>query len=415
MKSFFTLIKKHPFVLGYCFIVFIFTCLGQTFFISWFNPYVMEEFGLSRTNLSIIYSSATFLSSFFLPYIGRKIDEGNLIKFSIVTTVFITLGFITLSIAPNAMVLFLAYFVIRAFGQMTLGLLASTTLAKKFGKHRGKATSVANLGRTLGESIFPLALVFLISQFSWSQAATFVGIGFSLIFIPVSLYFLKSMDMTPLYSESDLVLKNEEEEIRPFDKWKFYKTGPVPLILLANMLSPFVLTGVFFQQTSIAEMKGWSPIVMSAAFSIYGLIQTFTLIIGGSVVDKYSATRTIPFILIPLLLGLLVLKVFDDPMGAYFYMGLFGIGTGLTASVKNSFYAENFSLGHLGQIKSIDSSFLVKATAFAPIFFAFLLDEGISIADLVNMLMALVAFGIVFYGVGARFFLSKHRLTGKKS
>ncbi len=410
----FGLLRKHPFVLGFCFIVCIFTCLGQTFFISWFNPYVLEDLKLTRTELSLIYSSATFLSSFLLPYIGRKIDTGNLIMFSIWTTLAITFGFFALAYAPNWWCLFLAYFIIRSFGQMTLGLISSTTLAKKFGKHRGKAVSLAQLGRTLGESALPLIIVLMIKDLGWQSASMLTGVGLAVIFIPVILIFLTKMNLDPLYDENELIGAKSNEEEKEFNKKDFYKVKPVILILLANALIPFTLTGIFFQQTSIAEIKGWSQVIMSGAFSAYGIVQTSVLLIGGVLVDRFTATRLLPIQLIPIILGLGVLKFFDHGYAPYIYMGLFGIGTGLTATIKNSFYAENFSLGHLGQIKGIDSSYVVKATAFAPIFFAFLLDEGVSISMLVNILWGVVVTGTIFYIFASFYFVKEQNASGEQ-
>lgn len=400
-----TLIRKHPFVLFFCFVVFIFTCLGQTFFISWFNPHVMKTLALTRTELSVIYSSATFISSFFLPFVGKKIDRGNLVVFALVTTIFITFGFVALALSPNWWCLFLAYFMIRTFGQMTLGLFASTTIAKKFGKNRGKATSIIQLGRTIGESFLPLLIVFLISDFGWAYASIMTGLGFAIIFIPVIFIFLRRINFDPLYPESDIV-GSKENVNEVFSKSKFYSHRPVIFVILSNSLVPFVLTGVFFQQTSIAEMKGWSQFIMSGAFSAYGIVQTIVLVLGGNLVDRFSATRLLPIQLIPLILGLGVLKYFSHDYAAYLYMGLFGIGTGLTATIKNSFYAENFNLNHLGQIKSIDSSYVVKATAFAPIFFAYVLDIGLSLEMLVNILWIIVLIGTAFYYLGSRYFTS---------
>lgn len=402
------LLKSHPFVLSFCSIVFVFSCLGQTFLISWFNPHIIKEYGLSRTDLSLIYSAATFLSSFFLPYLGRLLDGTQVLYFTVATTVMISIGFTTLALTPHWVGIFLGYLIIRSFGQMTLSLIASTTLSKKFGKHRGKASSLSQLGRTLGEATFPLLLVSLIQGVGWSQASLILAWGFALIFIPLCFFYLRNFNLDPLYEENEKINKNTSKA-SAFSKKQFYAEWPIIFILLGNSLMPFVLTGLFFQQTSIAEMKGWSQVSMSGAFSTYAIVQIAFLIVSGWLVDKFTATRILPIGVIPLVLGLGVLKFASFEWAPYVYMGLLGIGTGLNSTVRNSFYAENFSLSHLGEVKSIDSSYLVKATAFAPIIFAYVLDRGFSIDDLVLSLWIVSFAGLFMYGYASLYYSHQHK------
>ncbi len=402
----FKIFISHPKILIFCSLVSLFTCLGQTFLISWLNPHITSQYSISRTDLSIIYSGATFLSSFFLPFLGKKLDEMNILKFALITALFITLGFTVLSQVPYIWAVFLGFFIVRTFGQMTLGLISSTTIARKFGRHRGKALSLSQLGRTVGEAIFPGLLVFMIASYGWNKASLYLGFGFLFCFIPIAIYFLKDIDLAPVYEESTKIKKTNDTEL--FDKKIFYKDRPILLVLLANSLVPFVLTGLFFQQTSIAQMKNWDTSTMAMAFSIYAIIQVGCLLLSGPLVDRFTATRILPLSLIPMFFGMAVLKYGNGVFACYLYLALLGIATGLSASVRSSFYAENFSLHHLGAIKSIDSSYLVKATAFAPIIFSYCLDIGFTIDNIVLALWIFILIGIIMYAIASHIYFNRH-------
>lgn len=62
-----SLIKNHGGLIFICFVIFIFSSLGQTYFISWWNPHIQESYGLSRTTLGFLYSGATLPPLFPFP------------------------------------------------------------------------------------------------------------------------------------------------------------------------------------------------------------------------------------------------------------------------------------------------------------------------------------------------------------
>ena len=68
---------------------------------------------------------------------------------------------------------------------------------------------------------------------------------------------------------------------------------------------PWIATGVFIYQSFIAESKLWDIYVIPKSFMIYSIISILTLIFSGFLVDKFTSRKLIPFVNMPLLLGLL--------------------------------------------------------------------------------------------------------------
>ena len=394
------LLKYHSKVLLFCFVVFIFGNLGQTYLISWWNPHIEEVYGISRTLLGFIYAAATFLSSFFLPTLGRGVDRFPPLSFGLMISTGLTVGFVVFSIAWEVFGLFLGYFIIRLCGQMGLTLLATTTISRKFGKHRGKALALAQLGRPLGEAFFPMVVVWLLARGSCQQAALVVGLGFLALFFPFCLGFARSLNYRPLYQESENIakLKSSENKItQNFSSKQFYQDKHTILVMAANTLIPFVMTGLFFQQTAFAQIKDWNAVTMGQAFTLYGLMGLVCVFVSGFLIDRFSATRMLPLPLIPLALSFAILLWGEGRLACFAYVGLLGISTGLASNLRSSFYAENFPLHHLGSIKGLDAGHLVRATALSPLIFSYALDRQIPLGLMIATLAAITALGLTFY------------------
>ena len=75
-------------VIIFGFIFTFFSCFGQSFFIGLFNSSIRETLSITHGQFGTIYASATLFSSLLLIWIGKKIDDVNVIKFAIFVTIF---------------------------------------------------------------------------------------------------------------------------------------------------------------------------------------------------------------------------------------------------------------------------------------------------------------------------------------
>ena len=69
-------------VIIFGFIFTFFSSFGQSFFLGIFNPSIRNELSISHGQFGSIYASATLLSSFVLIWVGKKIDDIGIVKFS---------------------------------------------------------------------------------------------------------------------------------------------------------------------------------------------------------------------------------------------------------------------------------------------------------------------------------------------
>ena len=69
-------------VILFGFIFTFFSSFGQSFFLGLFNSSIRDALSITHGQFGSIYASATLLSSFILVWVGKKIDDFNILKFA---------------------------------------------------------------------------------------------------------------------------------------------------------------------------------------------------------------------------------------------------------------------------------------------------------------------------------------------
>ena len=268
----------------------------------------------------------------------------------------------------------------RFSGQGLMSHTSSTTISRYFNKRRGRALSGIWFGLSLAEFILPVLIVFLLTFYSWRTIWHFISIIIIIVLPLVVFYTIKSITIesregTNIKNKNFINIKNwKRSEV--LKDLRFY-------IIALNMLAlPWIATGVFIYQSFIAESKLWNIYVIPKSFMIYSIISILTLILSGFLVDKFTSRKLIPFVNIPLLIGLIILYLFDNPFYAYIFFGLMGVSNGLANVLGSSLWAEIYGVRFLGGIRALTTALMVFSTAFGTALFGFLIDKGYSIENI---------------------------------
>jgi MFS family permease len=388
------LIKENKKIVLFGFITLFFVGLGQTFFIAQFNHYFINDLNISRTELSTFYSLATFLASFNLSYIGSLLDRISLQKYLALVLFCMSLGFILIANSYNSIMIFIGFYLLRGFGQVPLGLMATTTVARLYGKHRGKVLMLVGFGRSVSEGVLPLICVLLFASYTWRESLLFF-VGILLLFmLPILFFLIPKLPTEAVYSDHPSSKENSLEE---FNWGKVFKLKWPLLVMILNAFVPFVMTALFFQQDTIAKYKGWDLGLMAKSFMAFSIIHILGNIIWGPLIDRISARRLQPFSLLPFLVGLILLYNFDSPYIVFIYMGFVGLSIGLGGMIRNTFWAEVYGVKALGKIKGMDSNIIVIGTSIAPIFYSLLMDFGLRIDQILLIFISMTALVILGY------------------
>ena len=364
-------------VIIFGFIFTFFSCFGQSFFIGLFNSSIRETLSITHGQFGTIYASATLFSSLLLIWIGKKIDDVNVLKFAIFVTILLSFSSFFFSKTSSVAFLFVAIFLMRFSGQGLMSHTASTTISRYFTKSRGKALSIIWFGLSSAEFIMPVLIVYLLTLIVWQDLWVIFSL-IVLICLPLASYFLvKDIKLDTRECSQNKILKEENiknwKRIEVLGDYRFY-------IVSLNMLAmPWIATGVFVYQSFVTNSKGWGEYTIAQSFMSYSIFSVITLIVAGYLIDKFTSRKLLIYMNIPLFLGTLVIIYFDAPQTAFLFLGLVGISNGLANLLGSSTWAEIYGVKYIGSIKALTTALMVFATAFGTALFGFFIDAGFSI------------------------------------
>src|SRR5690625_2199675 len=166
-------------------------------------------------------------------------------------------------------------------------------------------------------------------------------------------------------------------------------------------MPPFWVTGLFLYQVSAAESLGWTAGLIASAFIAFALSRIMAGIMTGPMIDRFSARSLFPFMVFPMVAGLISAWVLSGSWVAYLYMGLVGATMGIGSTIKPALFAEIYGRNLVGTVQSLYSSVMVFSTAVSPFLVGWMLDASFSmesilmLATLSSLLAGLVALRIL--------------------
>ena len=370
-------LNKKVIIFGFIFT--FFSSFGQSFFLGLFNAPIRNELGITHGQFGNIYATATIFSSLLLIWVGKKIDDYQIIYYSFFVILLLFLSSIFFSLINSIYLLAAGIFLMRFSGQGLMSHASTTTISRFFERSRGKALSTIWFGLSSAEFILPVLITYLFVIYSWRTVWQGIAI-LIILFLPfVVLNTIRHIKLDSREKDQSYVKKIKIKSWRRKEVIKDYRFYIVSLNMLAM---PWIATGVFVYQSYISESKMWSIYTIPKAFMVYSIASIITLFFSGFLVDKFTSRKLIPLMNIPLLLAMIVLFYYQHEVSAFIFLGLIGISNGLANVLGSSTWAEIYGVKFIGSIKALTTAFMVFSTAFGTAIFGLLIDNGYTIENI---------------------------------
>ena len=387
-------------IIVFGFIFTFFSSFGQSFFLGIFNSSIRNELLISHGQFGTIYALATLTSSFLLIWVGKKIDDFNISRFALFVILLLSFSCFFFSRISSLGILFISIFLMRFSGQGMMSHTATTTISRYFTKSRGKALSSGWFGLSTAEFFLPVLMIYLLTITDWRNIWIAISI-ITIVFLPLISYVL----VKNINFDSREATEGEEFKEKNIKQWKraevvkdfrFY-------IICANMLAmPWIATGTFVYQSFILSSKNWGPYVIAQSFMAYSVLSVITLFISGFLIDKFTSRKLLIYMNIPLLMAVIVIFYFNNPISSFVFLGLIGISNGFANVLGSSTWAEIYGVKYIGSIKALSTALMVFSTAFGTALFGILIDRGFSIEQI-----SIVAGIYIFISLISLFFIRK--------
>ena len=389
-------------VIVFGFIFTFFSSFGQSFFLGLFNSSIRDALSITHGQFGSIYASATLLSSIVLVWIGKKIDDVNILKFASYVIIFLSGSCFIFSKISSVIFLFVGIFLMRLAGQGLSSHTATTTISRFFEKNRGRALSTGWLGLSLAEFVMPVLIVFLLTFIEWRDIWLSISILVILVLPAATFVLVKEVKLD---TREETKIEENNKEIKQWKRIEVLKDYRFYIICMTMLAMPWIATGSFVYQSFISSSKEWGPYVIAQSFMAYSILSVITLFISGFLIDKFSSRKLLIYMNIPLLFGTIVLYYFDAPLSSFVFFGLVGVTNGLANVLGSSTWAEIYGVKYIGSIKALTTALMVFSTAFGTALFGFLIDIGFSIEQIA------VVSGTYIFGSIILLYLVKNKLN----
>ena len=383
-------------ILAFGFLMALGSSFGQTFFIGIFSPSIEAEFGLSHSEWGTIYMAGTLMSAATLTYTGRWIDHMPLRSYAAMVCGFLAVACLVTAFTPATWFLILTIFCLRQTGQGLASHTAVTGMVKYFRYNRGKAVALATLGFPTGRALLPIAAVASIVAIGWRETYVICA-GFVLILIlPTVIWLLNGLgEQEGLQKESPKPRKfSSITRPAPIDRSLGYVLrDPGFYFFLPAVLAPsFFDTALSFHLLSIALLKAWSAEWVTSGYVVYAFATIGASMWMGTLVDRLGALRLFILSLFPYVIGTLLLGFMEHPTWAWVFLALYGMGSGIKATLIPVLLSEIYGTRFIGAIRSFVATLSVFGSALGPPALGLALDLNVSIP---TMTLAAVAYFIV--------------------
>lgn len=376
-----------------------FSSFGQTYFIGVFGGALRTEFALSNGEFGALYSAATLLSACLLLWLGRGVDRFELRAFTGFVCGGLALAGFLMATAHSVWMLFVAILLLRLTGQGLMGHIAMTSMARYFAVHRAKAISLAAIGFATGEAMFPRLAIGAVGAIGWRNVwFSISGVALFLV-VPLLWWLLQGhharhrshLAELESASESDSS-RDTSSSSRQWSRGEVLRDPVFYLLLPAAIAPPMIVTGMFFHQVRIAEMRGWSMEFYGSCFVAFAITQLIATLLAGPLADRIGARRLFPLLLLPMIGGMGVVTLHDGLAACPAYLVLTGLTVGATSTVTGAMWAETYGVRHLGAIRAMVTAIMVFSTALSPVFMGLLLDSG---ASVYQILVIWISYGLI--------------------
>lgn len=362
---------------------------GQTYFIGVFGPWLKADLNMSDGLFGTFYALGTLGSAAILVWAGRIADGRRIRWLAIGVMLSLALTAVAMAHVTVTWMLLPILLGLRMFGQGWPGHLAAVGVGRWYVRRRGRMMSIAILGNPASAAVSPVVAVALIGVVGWRETWLCAAAFLCLVSVPLALFFLRK---EPAHDQP-----LERAEVTGGDQHQWTRAEvlrrPEFFAVVSGVVTPaFVMTGIFFHQAYLVTEKGWTQLWFAGWFPAYAATSALSALATGWLIDRFGARRLLPFFLLPMVAGVLVLALTDSIYAVPAFMFLGAMTTGSSQTLLGALWAELFGTRNLGAIRSVAYSAQVFFSALGPGLIGVLLDAGVSMA---TQCLAMVVYAVL--------------------
>ena len=342
---------------------------GQTAGFSVFVDPLTEHLDVSRGQLTFAYLVGTLAASTTGTWLGRVIDRRGVAPVLPWVALALCVSTMLASVSTNLVMLTVAIYGLRSFGQTGMPLSASVFVAKNILQRRGAALGLLTAlgGSTI--SLTPFIAARLIPSLGWKTTWVVEGVFVLMMGLVMSVVIRRLRLEHPHVDDEAADSASAETKIP-----RNLRRNGFLVVTFGYATTGFVSTALAFHQIAVLGERGLSPAAAASNFLPQSISAAIVALTIGRLVDRVPGRIVVPFAMLVMSIAVMSLTFVGSRLGAIGFAVALGSAAASMAASEGALLARWIGRETLGTWRGRMTSVMVISTAIAPFTFSVLTD-----------------------------------------
>ncbi len=358
---------------------------GQTIGVSVFIDHLVDALDTSRSLVSSAYLVGTLTGAAAMPFVGRFIDRRGVRLSQTLIGMAFAAALVVMSGVNSLPWLMVGFAGIRMFGQGSLSMVSSVTVALWFERRRGMAMGVLATATGALMTLVPVVLNQVIEGFGWRVAWLVAAAAVAIIVVPSGWFGLVDRP-SAVGQRPDGVAADPATEPNPasvgarapvtandrssYTRGEAARTSQFWILVVIGVASGSLITGLNFHQIDLLGEAGLSSGEAAIMF-LPQIIGSSVAALGvGYVLDRVG-TRFVPaFSMLLLAIVHVIAAGLSGPATILLYAVVLGSVGGTVRAALSTLVPGYFGTDHIGSIQGLITVANVAGSAVGPVVLA---------------------------------------------
>ena len=376
---------------------------GQSYVFSVFIDSIIEDTGLSRTGISVLYLASTVLSAILVSFVSRLADRYGPRIMLVAAGLGLGAACFGMATATHILLFYIAFASLRALGQGSLGINCILLVNQWFVSLRGRAVGLMTLGAMLSTALFPSFARFLIDSIDWRGAYAVLGVVSIGLIVPVALFVVRNrpedVGLFPDGSSQPPVSETRQATTGVQRRARVYSSPGFWLLSLSLSSPSLITTALMFHQASIFRENELSATLAAGAFAIFSVSSAVSSLASGFVSDRTGPKILLVFSMATLVATLALAVAINSLFVAVVYVVMMGVSSGSYIIVHGTIWAYYYGRHGLGRVQGPAMTISVCASAVGPLPLAVFhnLTGTYTLGMMLMMILPVISVAVLFF------------------
>ena len=346
-----------------------------------------QEFGWSRTQVSLVQTIARFVEAGITVFVGPLIDRHGPRLMMPIGAIVVGLAMVATTYVKAIWQFWMIRGVIVAVGFTLMGfMVTNVTVNKWFVRKRGRAIAIAGMGGNLGNVIMVPATVWILAIYGWRASfVTFAVVTWLVVMIPSYLLMRRQPEDMGLHpdgiepdadsavssqgegQESETPVRASQQE-PVWNRREVMATAAFWLLIASISVANLAFQGINISLAPYMQDLRYGDALVATVVTFRSVVMTLVLPAWGFIGERAHLpwVRVSPFLLQGLASFLFLLA--KDPIFLWLAVITYGVGFGGVMVVQEVLWANYFGRLSLGLVRSTGFPIAFAFSAAGPIF-----------------------------------------------